>query len=113
IRTKSYLEFIMTIRSTLSKVLIVLTILTPLALSISAQGISNTWTPIEGDGTLRRIHVPILMYHYIGELPPDADDIRRGLTLHPDIFRQHIEYLADNGYHTVSLYEVDNALENG
>lgn len=65
------------------------------------------------DGTLRRIHVPILMYHYISPLPPDADDIRIELTVEPDIFRSHIQYLALNGYTSISLYELDQALLNG
>ena len=84
-------------------------------LNLSAQGNDNqdSWQAIEGDGTLRRIRVPVLMYHYVSELPADADAIRRGLTLHPDIFRQHIEYLSDNGYNSVSLYDIDSALENG
>ncbi|MGB7338081.1 MAG: polysaccharide deacetylase family protein [Phototrophicaceae bacterium] len=79
----------------------------------SAQQPPNQWQAIDGDGTLRRIQVPILMYHYVSMLPPDADAIRRGLTLHPDIFRQHIAYLAENNYNTISLYDLDNALENG
>ncbi|MEM9950949.1 MAG: polysaccharide deacetylase family protein [Chloroflexota bacterium] len=78
-----------------------------------AQDNPNTWQPFDGDGTLRRVRVPILMYHYVSVLPPDADAIRRGLTLHPDIFRQHIDYFATNNYTTISLYDLDNALENG
>jgi len=68
---------------------------------------------VDGDGTLRRIQIPILMYHYISPLPPDADEIRVGLTLDPVIFRQHVQFLAENGYTSISLYEMDNALENG
>jgi peptidoglycan/xylan/chitin deacetylase (PgdA/CDA1 family) len=66
-----------------------------------------------GDGTLRRIPVPILMYHYVSPLPPNADNIRIGLTLDPTIFRQHIQYLYDEGYTGISLYEMNDALENG
>lgn len=84
-----------------------------LSLAVSAQEHNNIRDAIEGDGTLRRIQVPVLMYHYVSELPEGADAIRQGLTLHPAIFQQHIEYLAENGYHTVSLYEIDEALENG
>jgi peptidoglycan/xylan/chitin deacetylase (PgdA/CDA1 family) len=66
-----------------------------------------------GDGTLRRLRVPILMYHYISELPPDADAIRVGLTVLPQMFRNHIEYLYAQSYSTVSLYEIHMALETG
>ncbi|RMG80081.1 MAG: polysaccharide deacetylase family protein [Chloroflexi bacterium] len=66
-----------------------------------------------GDGTLRRISVPILMYHYVSELPPDADDIRIENTLAPQLFEEHIAYLVENGYVSVSLYEIHDALMNG
>ncbi|MEO1644683.1 MAG: polysaccharide deacetylase family protein [Chloroflexota bacterium] len=71
------------------------------------------WDLLEGDGTLRRIRVPILMYHYVSELPPDADDIRRGLTVEPDNFARQMAYLVEAGYNTVTLNEVDLALETG
>lgn len=67
----------------------------------------------QGDGTLRRIRIPILMYHYISPLPADADDIRIDLTITPDLFHDHIQYLQANGYTAISLYEVTDALLNG
>lgn len=65
------------------------------------------------DGTLRRIRVPILMYHYVSPLPPDADAYRRDLTLSPRLFREHMQYLYDNGYTTISFYELHAALVAG
>lgn len=65
------------------------------------------------DGTFRRIRVPILMYHYVSELPPDADEYRRDLTLAPDLFRDHVDYLFYQGYNPISLYQLDEALANG
>ncbi len=65
------------------------------------------------DGTLRRIRVPILMYHYVSPLPQDADVFRVGLTVEPEIFRQHINYLHETGYETISLYDLDQALRYG
>lgn len=65
------------------------------------------------DGTLRRIHVPILMYHYVSPLLPDADDIRVGLTIYPETFRAHMQYLHDQGYQTVSLSDLHDALLTG
>ena len=62
------------------------------------------------DGTYRRIRVPILMYHYVSQLPEDADEVRTDLTLSPEIFRAHMESLLFEGYTPVSLYEVDEAL---
>lgn len=63
-----------------------------------------------GDGTLRRIRVPILMYHYVSPLPEDADDIRVGLTVEPDMFRAQMETLKAEGYTTISLYDLHDAL---
>ena len=66
-----------------------------------------------GDGTLRRIRVPILMYHYVSPLPLDADATRIQLTVDPAMFRAHLRYLAESGYETISLYQLDEALLNG
>jgi hypothetical protein len=43
------------------------------------------------DGTLRRVHVPILMYHYVSPLPANADAIRRDLDVTPENFRSQME----------------------
>ncbi len=67
----------------------------------------------QGDGTLRRIRVPVLMYHYVSELPPNADPIRIGLTVNPQMFRSHIRYLHENGFHTISFDDLHFALMYG
>lgn len=67
----------------------------------------------EWDGTLRRIEVPILMYHYISTPPEDADEYRYNLSLPPEMFRQHLQYMADNNFTPISLYDLDNALLTG
>lgn len=67
----------------------------------------------EWDGTLRRLRVPILMYHYISPLPPGADEVRTELTVLPHIFEAHLQYLREQGYETVSLYDVHMALMRG
>jgi peptidoglycan/xylan/chitin deacetylase (PgdA/CDA1 family) len=78
---------------------------------IHSQSVAPTADP--GDGTLRRIRVPILMYHYVSNLPPDADATRTQLTVDPIMFRAHLSYLAQNGYNTISLYQLDDALMRG
>lgn len=65
------------------------------------------------DGTLRRLRVPILMYHYVDELPEDADEIRINLTVSPSDFRAQMVYLRDNGYTPISLYTLEQALAFG
>ncbi|MFQ5594419.1 MAG: polysaccharide deacetylase family protein [Anaerolineae bacterium] len=58
------------------------------------------------DGTVRDAQVPILMYHYISELPLGADEIRIGLSVTPADFEAHLQYLKENGYHTISLHQL-------
>lgn len=68
----------------------------------------NTW-----DGVLRRIRVPILMYHYISAPPEDADEFRIGLSVPPELFRTHMEHLRFSGYTPISLYQLNAALMTG
>ena len=53
-----------------------------------------------------RARVPILMYHYVSEVPPGADRLRRDLTVSPEAFRAQLQYLADAGYHPVTLTDL-------
>ena len=50
--------------------------------------------------------VPILMYHYVSELPPDPDVYRLDLTVEPEDFRAQLQYLADAGYHPITLTDL-------
>lgn len=65
------------------------------------------------DGTLRQIAVPILMYHYISTPPEDADIYRQDLSVPPEEFRAQMQHLADEGYTTISLYDLNRALRWG
>ncbi len=65
------------------------------------------------DGTLRQIAVPILMYHYISTPPEDADIYRQDLSVTPEDFRAQMQLLADRGYTTISLYDLNRALRWG
>lgn len=59
------------------------------------------------------VNVPILMYHYISELPPDADVYRRDLTVAPTQFEAHLQYLQAQGYQSVTLADVYATLTTG
>ena len=59
------------------------------------------------------VKVPILMYHYVSELPPDADVYRRDLTVSPEAFDAQLQYLAEAGYHPITLTDVYLALTEG
>ncbi|MBN1955005.1 MAG: polysaccharide deacetylase family protein [Anaerolineae bacterium] len=57
--------------------------------------------------------VPILMYHYVEELPPDADRLRRDLTVSPENFEAQLQYLVDAGYQTITLSDLYRYLTQG
>jgi len=80
---------------------------------LTASAAAPTYAPPTSDGTMRRIRLPVLMYHYVEPLPPNADDIRRGLTVSPELFRDHLDYLQKQGYQTVSFAQVYDALMTG
>ena len=61
-------------------------------------------------GTLQ---VPILMYHYVSVPPADADIYRRDLSVTPARFESHLKYLADAGYHVITLDDLLYALAQG
>lgn len=82
--------------------------LTSESTSESTEGAQPAW-----DGTYRRIQMPILMYHYVSDLPEDADDVRTDLTLAPDVFRAHMDALFYQGFTPISLYDLDDALQTG
>jgi peptidoglycan/xylan/chitin deacetylase (PgdA/CDA1 family) len=60
-----------------------------------------------------RAQVPILMYHYVSDVPPGADRMRRDLTVTPDKFRAQLQYLADAGYHPITLTDLHLYLAQG
>jgi len=58
------------------------------------------------DGVRREIRIPILMYHHIAVPPPEADAIRRDLSVSPENFEAQLRYLASNGYHSITLHDL-------
>lgn len=57
--------------------------------------------------------MPILMYHYISAPPEDADAIRLDLSLPPEKFEEHLIWLKENGYQTITLEDLVLALQTG
>jgi peptidoglycan/xylan/chitin deacetylase (PgdA/CDA1 family) len=54
--------------------------------------------------------VPILMYHYIRTNPDPRDRVGFGLSVTPAMFRAQLDYLAQNGFHVVSLHQTVEAI---
>jgi len=50
--------------------------------------------------------IPILMYHYVRVVTDPKDTIGIGLSVKPDLFARQMQYLADNGYTTLTMQEV-------
>lgn len=95
---------------------IVLTLLVMLVLGMNTSPVPVQAASLHGadwDGTLRRIRMPILMYHYVEHLPADADDLRRGLTVSPELFAAQLDSLHDQGYVTIHFDALNAALMMG
>ncbi len=58
--------------------------------------------------------VPILMYHYIRELPPNTPDkLGYGLSIAPKLFDAELAYLASQSYTSVSMDDVVRHMKSG
>ncbi len=55
--------------------------------------------------------IPILMYHYVRVVTDPKDTIGIGLSVKPALFAQQMQYLADNGYTTLTMQEVYDILQ--
>ncbi len=56
---------------------------------------------------------PILMYHYISDPPPDADAVRRDLSVGPDMFRQQVAAVKEQGFTSITIAQLYDGLVNG
>jgi peptidoglycan/xylan/chitin deacetylase (PgdA/CDA1 family) len=71
------------------------------------------WPTPDGEALNRQVALPILMYHYVEPWPADADQLRKNLTVQPADFAAEMAYLHEQGYVTVSLYDLMSALALG
>jgi peptidoglycan/xylan/chitin deacetylase (PgdA/CDA1 family) len=65
------------------------------------------------DGASREVIIPVLMYHHIGDPGPDADAIRRDLSVSPANFESQLRYLIESGYESISLEALVMHLQTG
>ena len=56
-------------------------------------------------------YVPILYYHYIRVNPNPRDRVGFGLSTPPAAFRAQMQYLADHGFHVISLHQAVVAIQ--
>lgn len=55
------------------------------------------------DGVEREARVPILMYHHVVDVGPGTNRLDRDLSVAPERFGQHLDYLREHGYQAISL----------
>ena len=73
-----------------------------------AAEVPRTYQPATLSDGSRAMRVPSLMYHYVSWLPVTDPNmaLRKDLTVSPTDFEQMLQYLRDNGYHTVSTRDL-------
>jgi len=59
------------------------------------------------------IKASILMYHHIGPLPQDADDIRRGLTVSLENFENQMKFLKQNKFNVITMKQMFGLVAEG
>jgi peptidoglycan/xylan/chitin deacetylase (PgdA/CDA1 family) len=60
--------------------------------------------------TTAEFAVPVLMYHRIAVLAPDAGPLLRDLTVSPAEFERQVRYLVENGYSILTAGQVERAV---
>ena len=58
------------------------------------------------------VRVPILMYHHVRSCIPITQTLNFGLSVTPEQLDQQLSYIRQNGYQTISLNDLADALEN-
>jgi peptidoglycan/xylan/chitin deacetylase (PgdA/CDA1 family) len=58
------------------------------------------------DGIRREAVVPILLYHYVSSPPPDANLVRREISVSPQQFEEHLRYFKAHNYTTITLRDL-------
>lgn len=56
--------------------------------------------------------IPVLMYHSIADNSKITNSISKSIILPPEVFKEQMQYLKDNGYTTLTLDELYNFLKN-
>ena len=57
--------------------------------------------------------VPILMYHHLSDLPPDASELQETWTVAPKNFEAQIKLVAERGYRTITMAQLVAHLKRG
>lgn len=74
---------------------------------------ATPWPTPDANARTREVKAPILMYHHVGPLPDEPDQVRIGLTVPPDNFEAQLKFFKQRGYESVDLYQVYYAIALG
>lgn len=61
----------------------------------------------------RILRVPSLMFHYLRIVDPKKDLLGFGLSIYPDNFVKFLDWIQENGYHTVTVAQIGDYLRYG
>lgn len=78
-----------------------------------SPSVARTYYPARAADGSRSVRVNVLMYHHVEWLPPNADALRKDLTVSPADFEEHLKYLKANGYNTVTAVDLWWSLDTG
>jgi peptidoglycan/xylan/chitin deacetylase (PgdA/CDA1 family) len=91
----------------------------------NAKGAQSHWLVLDGgpgdpeapilpplNPATKAVQVPILMYHHISDTPPQSV-LEWSLTVTPDMFKQQLDYLQQQDYHTITFNQLFDALYFG
>lgn len=59
------------------------------------------------------VDVPILMYHHLKYREPNASEVLKTWSVAPDQFAAQLDYLQENGFHTITFRQLVEFFENG
>jgi len=81
------------------------TVLSPTPTLITVENMNQNYGPCA--------KVNVLMYHHIQEEETAKKNGQTGLTVTPDFFRKHLQYLKDNGYSVITMAELKSFFNGG
>jgi peptidoglycan/xylan/chitin deacetylase (PgdA/CDA1 family) len=84
-----------------------------LTLTPSPSPTLTPWPTPDGQALRREVKAPIFMYHHVGPLPAEPDEMRVGLTVLPDRFEEQLKFLKDHGYQSIDFYQLYYAITLG
>lgn len=64
------------------------------------------YDPVTYPANSKTLQIPILMYHHVGYLTPEADAITKDLTVSPTDFEIQVKFIKEKGFTSISLANV-------